>query len=727
MATIKKTVTKKTTESSKNEKDKKMENIKVLIDDKKVMTITFDLVKKKVNLLTQEVMIELNKILDIAEQKNPKALVFRSAKKGCFIAGADINEILKMKSEEEIIEKVNFGQKVFNRIENFTFPVIAIIDGMALGGGMELALACHCRIVSEKAQLGLPEVRLGLLPGFGGTQRLPRIGHFLMSITMLISGKSIDEKQALKFGIADYCIPTGYIDFELPKIIDKVTKINKKRKKSWDILSLPLIRTIVLNQIENKILQKTQNNYPAPLAIISLLKKTLKLKHSHYEKGFDLEKKSFAKLAMMGVAKNLMHLFQNNQQLKKEDWGNKKINTELSIDKAAVVGAGKMGSGICWLLSNYDKKVRLFDLNQKSINAGFREINNYNKQLLKYKKATTREIENHVNKISFSTDLNQMPPVDLIVEAAAEKIEIKKKIYENLEKFVSNHVVIASNTSSLPIEKLSAKMKNPQRFLGIHFFNPVNRMPLVEIIPSKKTNAETIALAVNTLRKMDKIVILVKDSPGFLVNRILFSYLREAVELLEEIKNPQKIDEIFLDFGMPMGPIRLLDEIGLDIAVKVAETLHEAFGERMAISPLLKTMVEEKKWLGRKSKKGFYDYSQGKATSNKELFTLLKGKKNKVRENHILQRPIMQMIHESVLCYQESICKKVEHIDLAMIYGTGFPPFLGGPLKYLSTIGISQANKTFQNLASHYGSRFYACDFLKQMEQQRKDFYSTPT
>ena len=722
-------VKKKNVKQSQGKKVFGQKSVIFTMDQNKIATITFDLPGKKVNLLRDNVMQDLNKQLDLVQQRSPKALIFRSAKHKCFIAGADITEILSLKEEERILEKVEFGQKLLSRIEDLPFPTIAIIDGIALGGGLELALACKYRIVSDEnyTYLGLPEVLLGILPGFGGTQRLPRIVTLPTALMLLCSGKKVSARQALKIGLADYCIPSSYIDFQLPEIIEKIVKNkSQKKKRPFSPLGLPLIRNIIFSQVLNQIEKKTKGHYPAPKAIINLVKKTfcLGFEASEYKKGFVLERQAFAKLALTGVAKNLLNLFHNDKLLKRENWGIKAIDNAPSVENTAVIGAGVMGGGISWLLSNHEKKVRLFDISQSSIHSAFKQIEDYNSKLIHYRKAETYDIKRKMGNISFSTVFQPLPHVDLVIEAVSEKIDIKRKVYKTVEEAVSNKTVIASNTSSLPIEKLSEKMKYPQRFIGIHFFNPVNRMPLVEIIPSKKTNDQTIGIAVRTLRETGKVVVLVKDSPGFLVNRLLFSYLNEAMKMLKETRNPSAIDNAFLRFGMPMGPLRLLDEVGLDVAVEVAEILYEAFGERMEICETIYEMTKNKKWLGRKTGMGFYNYTEGHPKNNDKLSQILKtNSKKTLPAAHLLQRPLMLLINESIRCYDEKICSKATEIDLAMVYGTGFPPFLGGPLKYLHSIGLSEAKVIFQDLASRYGSRFNCCELFKKMENDKKSFY----
>lgn len=725
MAAVKKQPLKK----SHDQKVFGKKSITFTMDQNKVATITFDLPGKKVNLLRDNVMQDLNKQLDLVQQRLPKALIFRSAKQKCFIAGADIMEIMSLKTEEQILEKVEFGQQTLNRIENLPFPTIAIIDGIALGGGLELALACSYRLVSDEpyTHLGLPEVLLGILPGFGGTQRLPRIVSLPTALTLLCSGKKVSARQALKIGLADYCIPSSYIDFKLEKIVKEIVeKKSQKKKRAFSPLGLPLARNILFSQVLHQIEKKTKGHYPAPIEIVNLVKKTfcIGFEEAEYKKGFLLERKAFAKLATTQTAKNLLNLFHNDKLLKKENWGKKIIDSAPHVENTAVIGAGVMGGGISWLLANHEKKVRLFDINQSSIYSAFKQIENYNSQLLHYKKAPAHEIKRRMGNVSFSTVFQPLPHVDLVIEAVSEKLEVKKKVYKTVEDAVSSKTVIASNTSSLPIGQLSEKMKHPQRFIGIHFFNPVNRMPLVEIIPSKKTNELTIGTAVRAIREIGKVVVLVKDSPGFLVNRLLFSYLNEAMKMLEETGNVSAIDNTFLRFGMPMGPLRLLDEVGLDVAVEVAEILHTSFGKRMEVSKTIYEMTEKKKWLGRKTGKGFYSYGQGQPKNNDRLSEVLKVKhKKSLPAEHLLQRPLMLLINESIRCYEEKICSKATEIDLAMVYGTGFPPFHGGPLKYLDTMGLSKAKDIFQDLASRYGSRFNCCDFFKKMENEKKSFY----
>ncbi|CAA6799988.1 MAG: Enoyl-CoA hydratase (EC / Delta(3)-cis-delta(2)-trans-enoyl-CoA isomerase (EC / 3-hydroxyacyl-CoA dehydrogenase (EC / 3-hydroxybutyryl-CoA epimerase (EC, partial [uncultured Campylobacterales bacterium] len=661
-------------------------------------------------------LYELELILKDIKSKPLKSLVIKSNKKNNFIAGANIKEIRSLKNEDEAYDKVRSGQQILSLISALPYPTIAVIDGVCLGGGFELALCCDYRIVTDNAKLGLPEVNLGVLPGFGGTQRLPKLTGMTKALELILSGKTIDGKKAYKYGIADAYIPSGYLEFELNEFLNNIPS---KRNIKLGIFD-KYFPNLVLAIANKKMLAKTKGAYPAPKEIIRVLKETRK---SNINEGLDIEATSFAKLCVGNISKNLIELFFINEELK-NDQGTTEENIELKeIKQSVVVGGGVMGAGIVWLFSKIGLFVRLKEINNVQIASSLKNVNKIYSYLLKRRKLTKAQISMNMNKISYTTDYSGFKNADLVVEAIVEDLNIKRKVYSEIEENTKPDCIIASNTSSLKISDLASELKHPQRFIGIHFFNPVNRMPLVEIVPGKETSAWTIANSVNIIKKSKKTPIVVGDCAGFLVNRVLFPYINEAAKLFEEGASIEQIDKIALDFGMPMGPFRLLDTVGIDVGYKVAHTLEEAYGSRMSSSKILETIYKDMNLLGEKSKKGFYIYENKKPVLNMDVENLITEKKEFTKEE-IQERLIYVMINEASMTLEENIVKNHRQLDMAMIMGIGFPPYRGGLLRYADSIGLDTVLTSLSKLESKYGNRFKASELLISMSKQNKTFYN---
>lgn len=692
---------------------------------------------EKVNILRSSALMELDQLLDNICHKHLDALVIKSGKEGVFIAGADINEIKDIQSVDDARGKATQGQHIFNKLESLPFPTIAVINGFCLGGGLEMALACTFRVSTDSpsTKIGLPEVNLGIIPGFGGTQRLSRLIGYTPALGLILAGKSVDGIKAFKLHITDACYPEGYLDFKLPQFIETVIRspqsIIKKRARRGKLLPLAesffLTRRIITHGVKKSLKQKTGNHYPAPLAALDVMHKTHNLP---LKKGLSIEARYFGKVAPTLVSKNLIHIFDASQNIKK----NPGIKLSLGktsdlthhVNSVAVLGAGVMGGGIAWLFSKIDLPVRMKDLSWDAVLKGFQQANKIYGQLKKIRRYNEREINNKLDKISGTLNYSGFKNTSLVVEAVVEDLKIKKSVLRELEKEVSDNTIIASNTSSLSINELSKALKKPDRFIGMHFFNPVNRMPLVEVIPGKKTSAKTIATIVALAKKTGKTPIVVQDGAGFAVNRVLLPYINEAGFLLSEGGNPKVIDKALCDFGMPMGPLALLDEVGIDVGQKVATILKEAFGERMKVCELFQEL-EGKKLLGKKSGQGIYIYRGRQRTINPDLKFILdkKGIRSKqIPKKEIVRRCIYIMINEASRCLTEKIVTSPEHLDLSLIMGTGFPPFRGGLLKYADSIGIDKIVSELEKLSRQCGERFSPSPLLQKIASQGSMFYS---
>jgi 3-hydroxyacyl-CoA dehydrogenase / enoyl-CoA hydratase / 3-hydroxybutyryl-CoA epimerase len=607
------------------------------------------------------------------------------------------------------------------------FPTIAYINGSCMGGGTELSLFCDYRIasMSDKTKIALPEVNLGIFPGFGGTQNLPKIVGLINSLNMILTGKVISAKKALRIGLVDKIIHDVNSGNELILFAQKLQKqtsriiIKSKRNKNKFIEKIPLVKTIILRKAKTNIIKKTRGFYPAPLAALNVIKNTI---DKPLKIGLQFEATEFAKLANSRITNNLIDLYFCNEALKKENFTNLKAKKE--IQNIAVLGAGIMGGGIAWLFSKINLNTRIKDINNKAIAIGYQQIHKIYGQLKKLRKYRQTEIDNKIAKISATTEYVAFGKSDLAIEAIIENLDIKKKTLKEFEQKLPDDCIIASNTSSIKIAKIATSLKKPERFLGIHFFNPVNRMPLVEIIPGPKTSKQTIADAVAIIKKTGKTPIVVGDCAGFLVNRILIPYINEAAYILEDTQEIFEIDEIIYNFGMPMGPFTLADTVGIDVGYKVAEILENEYGERMKIAPLLSKMYNKEKLLGKKANAGFFKYlPKNKKIVNEKVTKYFNKAPISLAKQKILERCIFIMINEAAKCLEEKIIDNPKYLDMAMIMGTGFPAFRGGLLKYADNYGINEIVTRLKEFEKSYGCRFSPANLLLKMAKENKSFY----
>ncbi|MFT6105859.1 MAG: 3-hydroxyacyl-CoA dehydrogenase/enoyl-CoA hydratase/3-hydroxybutyryl-CoA epimerase [Rickettsiales bacterium] len=717
------------------------ESLLLQIDSNGIATLVFNLKNEKINKLRSDVLLELESILDqIKSDKNIHLLLIKSDKKNIFIAGADIGEIKDIKTPSDAHKKVLQGQEILNKISNLKIPTISLINGACLGGGLELALACNYRVAvdNKKTILGLPEVNLGIIPGFGGTQRLPRLIGLQESLKMILSGKPVDYKKAFKIGLVDKVIREEFLPSQIENFIAAVLVKKRSnqsfknrciiRKKRFITEVIFAGKHVIYYLTKKSLIAKTKGKYPAPLAAFDVIKRTYH--SSDKAAGLKIEAEEFAKLASGSVSKNLIELFFINEEIKK-DSGSKKDVKILEIKKAGLLGAGIMGGGIAWLFSNANICVRMKDISQNGIALGFHQILKIYNQLKKIRKYKQNQIDLKIANVSSSIDYSGFDNVDIVVEAIVENLEVKKESFEKLEKYVREDTIIVSNTSSLSISEMSSSLENPERFAGMHFFNPVNKMPLVEVIRGEKTSDETIAAIVDLSKKLKKTPIVVKDVAGFLVNRILLPYINEAGFLLQEGTDLRNIDQLIGDFGMPMGPFILADTVGIDVGYKVAKSLSEAYGKRMDVCQLLTEMSKRKSLLGKKSGQGFYRYNKnGKNLGiNFEINNILgkikdsQNSKTHVGNTTITDRCILIMVNEAARCLEEEVVKNHRYLDMAIIMGTGFPAFRGGLLKYADDVGIGVIVTKLKEFSTKYGPRFEPAELLLKMESENRNFY----
>lgn len=716
-------------------------SLSLQIDKNGVANLIFDLPNEKINKLSAPVLAELEKAVNVIDgNKAIRVLIITSNKKDIFIAGADINEIKDIRDPADALAKVSRGQNILTKIAQLKIPTIAVINGACLGGGLELALACQYRvgIVNKKTTLGLPEVNLGIIPGFGGTQRLPRLVGLQESLRIILSAKAIDSKKAFKIGLVDDLIREEFLEEKLGHFVTEILKNGEKnhylqrrkeaKKKRFIFESLLFGKYLIFYLVRKDLFGKTKGQYPAPFYALEVVKRTYG--RTYGARGFRVELDAFCELVIGDISKNLIEIFFTNEALKKDEGVDGLSQSSREIHNAALLGAGVMGGGIAWLFANNDINIRIKDITQNAIALGYNQIVKIFNQLKKIRKLSSEEISMKIAHVTASTDFAGFNHAEIVVEAVVENMAIKKRILAEVEKQVNIDTVIASNTSSLSISEMAQALENPERFAGMHFFNPVNRMPLVEVIRGKETSDSTIATIVKLSKKLGKTPIVVKDVAGFLVNRILLPYMNEAAYLLQEGAEINRVDAVIEKFGMPMGPFVLADVVGIDVGVKVAHSLQEAYGQRMRVADILDEIFNNhKELLGKKVGKGFYIHGT-KAVLNNQIDPILSSlRKAKnihqifIHDEEILDRCILTMVNEAAKCLEENVVKNARYLDMAMIMGTGFPAFRGGVLRYADSRGIQEVTSKLQELNKKHGARFEVSKLLLEMAKKNQKFY----
>ncbi len=697
-------------------------------DEAGIAHLVIDLPDEKINKLSEAVMSELEEQLGNGLRAAAiKALVISSKKPGVFIAGADIDEIEKITTPADAYEKSQRGQVIFSKLAALPYPTIAVMDGACLGGGLELALACSFRVVtdSEKTRLGLPEVSLGILPGWGGTQRLPRLVGTVQALTMILSGKPISGSKAVRIGLADALVPHEFVAEQAHEFVARCMTgkgrrtILGKRRNHWTERYWPG-KELIIGKAGEKAMQRTKGHYPAVSAILSLMKETGSGKLLH---GLEKEARAFSELATTPICRNLIGLYHTDQRLKRERGVASSVEPR-PLRSAAVLGAGVMGGGIAWLFSHYGRTARVKDISWDAVGKAFTEAASYYQQLVKLRKIKRNEAELKMHRITGTLDYSGFAGTDVVIEAIVEKMAAKKAVLSEMEKEVSVDAVICSNTSALSVSEMATVLQHPSRFVGMHFFNPVNRMPLVEVIAGKESSDEAVASVVALARELHKTPVVVKDSPGFLVNRILIPYLNEAGLLLQEGIGFERVDQLVEAFGMPMGPFVLADETGIDVGYKVIQELEAAFSPRLQAAPVLERLIEAG-LLGKKSSGGFYLHKGKERTVNPQAIELTAGyAKKEISDEEIVDRLILTMLNEAALCLQEGVIDRTDYLDMALITGIGFPPFRGGLLRYADARGISTVVNRLRELKAACGDRFEPAGLLAEMEAEGRAFYS---
>jgi 3-hydroxyacyl-CoA dehydrogenase/enoyl-CoA hydratase/3-hydroxybutyryl-CoA epimerase len=696
-----------------------------------IAVVTFDLPGEPVNKLTAAVKVEFEALLiRLRDDAEIKGAVLISGKPDTFIAGADIEEFTALTTQAEA-ERLSFeGQEMVNRVETLPKPVVAAIHGACLGGGLELALACHYRVATDhrKTQLGLPEVQLGLIPGAGGCQRLPRLIGLRAALDMILTGKSERAAKALRLGLADEVVPPSILRRTALAAAQRLVREGLPRRNArGGVQALFLDRTpagrrLVYRGARAQVLKRTGGHYPAPLAALETVR--VGLEHG-ITAGLAEEHHAFGQLAVGDVSRKLVQIFFATTALKKDDGIPSGSASPRQIRRLAVVGAGFMGSGIAGTAAlNVEVDTRLKDADLARVGKGLGAATAILQDRLQRRRITRPQFERLSALISGGDTYAGFGRADLVIEAVFEELAVKRKVLADVEAVTRPDTIFASNTSTLPIHDIAAEAQRPDRVLGMHFFSPVEKMPLLEVIPTDRTAPEAIVTAVRFGRRMGKTVIVVNDRPGFWVNRILSPYLNEAGLMVAEGVPIERIDRTATAWGFPVGPIALLDEIGLDVAHKAAETMRAAFGERMKGGNTLDRMLAAGR-LGRKNGRGFYRYRKGrKAGPDGAVHGVLGTRPAEDVAGELIERRLVYaMLNEAAMACAESVIRSARDGDIGAIYGIGFPPFRGGPLRLIDDLGASRVVSTLHELEDQFGERFRPAPALAEMARQGARYY----
>jgi 3-hydroxyacyl-CoA dehydrogenase/enoyl-CoA hydratase/3-hydroxybutyryl-CoA epimerase len=707
-----------------------------------ILLVTLDQPGDAVNKVDRPLGTELERLLEMTDRDlGIRGVVITSGKPDIFIAGADIEQFLDFKVEEDAANAARFGQRLLMLLERARVPVVAAINGACLGGGLELALACRYRVCTDhpKTVLALPEVQLGLIPGMGGTQRLPRLIGARNALEMILTGKNIRAKKALQMGLVDEMVhPAILLEIAVKRANELAGgSLKPKRGGSKGLAGAaldgnPLGRMVVFRKAREGVLEKTGGHYPAPLAAIEVVKYGLA---NGLERGLQEEARVFGQMALTPVSRELVFLFFATTALKKDMGVEPPVPTPRSIHKLGVLGAGFMGAGIASVAVQQGTLVRLKDTDTQRVGKGLASIRDVLKERLEKRQITRNQFDDMMSLVGGSTEYSGFGNVDLIIEAVFEDIALKHSVLQVVEQLVPEDTVIASNTSTIPIAQIASALRRRDRVIGMHFFSPVHKMPLLEVIVTPETAKEATVTAVSYGRKLGKTVIVVNDGPGFFTTRILAAYMNEAGRILDEGVAVDKLDAALVGFGFPVGPITLMDEVGLDVGGKVGQVMVESFGDRMMPGEGVRRVVESGR-TGRKGKSGFYLYDAAgkKGAVDPSVYQFVRaGDRDTppaadaigLDATEIAQRCVLVMVNEAARCLEENVLRSPRDGDIGAVFGLGFPPFHGGPFRYMDARGIEETVRQLEHYDVRFPGRFTPADILVSMARSQQRFYPT--
>lgn len=706
--------------------------------DSGIQVVTLDMPKESMNVLREDLIEDFRTLFTEADANDDvKGIVFRSGKDS-FIAGADIAMIDAANTSDDVAELSKALQDITVLIENLSKPTAAVIHGACLGGGLEIAMAFDYRVASthKSTKLGLPEVQLGLLPGGSGTQRLPRLVDLPTALDMALTGKQVRAKKALKIGLVSDIAAESIVLDVAKKLVLKGKPAPRKLSVKEKAMNFGLIRGFIFKKAREKTLEKTFGNYPAALKIIDAIEAGVEL---GIDKGLEVERAGFAELALTPESEQLRGIYFATTELKKDNGvdGNPK-DLAKPMNKVGVLGAGLMGAGIAYVsMKNAGAKVRLKDRDVEGVGRGISYVNNLLRKQVSRRRMSDLEKRQLQAKLSSTADYSGFQSADIVIEAVFEDLALKRQMIADIEAVEDNkEIIFATNTSALPIDEIAKGSKQPERVIGMHYFSPVEKMPLLEIVVGKDTSDWVTASCVEFGKKQGKTVIVVNDGPGFYTTRILAPYINEATRLVHEGVAIEKVDQALKQAGFPVGPIALLDEVGIDVASHIADTLEGAFGERLATLPAMEKVISDDR-KGRKNKRGFYQYGKKKSilgsllsSADKQvdesIYAVLGGSEagsNEMDSGSIAERCLLQMINEAAYCLEEGILRSARDGDIGAIFGLGFPPFLGGPFRYADSMGLDALVSKLQVLEAEHGTRFTPAPSLLKMAKNGKTFY----
>ena len=702
--------------------------------DNNIVELIFDSQSESVNKFDQNSLGELREVVtQLAADKSIRGLLVTSAKV-VFIVGADITEFLKgfQMPQDELVQWVKDAQKVFTDLENLEFPSVCAINGYALGGGFEFGLACTYRVASSKAKVGLPEVKLGLLPGFGGTSRLPRLVGADSALEWIAGGTENSPEEAQKIGAVDAVVEHEILRDAALDLLNKAVS----GELDWQAKREEKQQPLMLNENESMMAFETARafiagkagpNYPAPLTIVGVMQASARFT---LEGALEIEAEGFAELAKSQEATALIGLFLGDQLLKKKAKNSTKI--AAPVNRAAVLGAGIMGGGVAYQSSYKGIPIAMKDIVQSQLDLGMNEATKIMQKRVERGRMKADKMAQVLTGITPTLSYENLADADLIVEAVVEKESVKKVVLAETESMIDEKAILVSNTSTISISKLAQVLKRPEQFCGMHFFNPVHRMPLVEVIRGEKSSESTIAATVAYASAMGKSPIVVNDCPGFLVNRVLFPYFAGFAGLVNDGVDFKKIDKVMEKFGWPMGPAFLLDVVGIDTAFHAGGVMADGFPERMRQDvPTIISKMYENEWYGQKNDKGFYIHSKDKKGKPKKevnlgvadfLKELSVGSGEGISDANIIDRMMLPMLMESSRCLEDNIVETPTEVDMGLVYGIGFPPFRGGIFRWADTVGL---NELLQRAEKHkaLGKVYEPTEQIMKMAKDGKLFH----
>jgi 3-hydroxyacyl-CoA dehydrogenase/enoyl-CoA hydratase/3-hydroxybutyryl-CoA epimerase len=690
--------------------------------DDGVFVLSLDVPGEKLNVLSLGLLDEFEAVFKTIEgDAKARGVVIISGKPEGFIAGADIKQFVAVTTAQEAVALAGKGHDLLNRIETSKIPFVAAINGICLGGGTELSLACAGRVASDdpKTAIGLPEVQLGLVPGMGGTQRLPRLVGLALGLDMILSARNLKATKALRAGLVDEVVPRSILE-DRAAALALALAAGKRPVRPGIKLVEKLARPIIFSKARSTVMAKTGGHYPAPLRAIEVIKDGTA---ASLAAGLEMEKQAFGELLVGEVSRALVNVFFATQDIKKAV---PLPDPPPEISKVCILGAGLMGAGIAGIAADSGMRARMKDRDDASVSKGLGYVRGIWEERRKRGSLNAREVLQRMDRVSVTTDYGGFRQADLVIEAVFEDLNVKRQVLKETEEVTAETCVFASNTSSLPITDIARDAKRKDLVLGMHFFSPVHKMPLLEVIETSDTARRATEVAVAFGRRIGKHVIVVGDGPGFFTTRTLSPYMNEAAHLLEEGVAVEAIDKAMKDFGFPVGPITLLDEVGIDVGAKVQKILHTAFGARMDPPASMAKLVADGR-LGRKNAKGFYRYAEGSKSKEVDatVYALLPGGAGQkaVDPKVIQERLFHAFLNESAYCLQEGILRKPVDGDIGAIFGLGFPPWWGGPFRAIDKLGAKTVLETLKRLQGRHGARFDPAPILGEYASSGRRFY----